>query len=912
MYNDLVRAGARQIVDVGGSPIRHQKEGRMVHSCCPELLPSDTMRNHLFRDFGNYTTSTWCEHTVQSCDCKEEIDAYMFVHSLYYFSAYELLGLLLKTKLKTLSAVIHQFPNMNGTLFTYGNTTEAKYQVDGELVEMKVVGNSFVYKHKNLYYLRASYYQDCRGAMAWSMRQMGDSFIVTFKQAKRGLGKESTQMTLYRSVTDDNYYDDAEQELQGDLYDLPNFTYRSVGKLCWMTSQNNKTPIKVSKKVILQVALKISGRERTPDLYKEAVSHARKLLRDTDGLDPLTKARGLSLTAALAFVLTLQEDLASLNAVVRPQHSKIGWLNEALSWTWRMHLWGGIGGWKRPWSLWKMIVTFGRQLITFVDPRSYFNNNNGSTSFISAKFGRALSYKGLPWFGVNLYMPLQPLRKGALIRARKEDSPTLYRVDTNTPKMFQIAPHIATKIPVVPESSVAHEILAVTNRACVVVPEESIREWQNVQNLIPSLLFPEEIVPLKYEEWNSNFPKGRQRQHDRAKEQLMYEGLKEKDFLRQSFIKVEKYNKGGEEVENFDPRLIQGTSHKANVALGPWMAAFNAELKKQWGSFNHIQFRNGIEVENSIYYASGATAEDLGKWFDKAINHFDEVIYIENDFSRFDGTQQKGCFNLERQVYELFDLAAYPEAHKTFLAQKKKVGYTKNSVYYKVKYTRASGDPNTSCGNSLINGLAHAYVFEQLSIPRESYRMTILGDDCLIIMDKMYEQLVDAKRITELFKKLGFNSKTKVKTEPWEVEFCSGIFWPVADEDIRYVLGCKPGKLLAKVAFSCKNLRDRDVRGCFVGHWINNAHVPLVWKYIDIVLKKLKTSKKEQIAIFDKFKINASKSHKMDSLARLWFRERYQLDSLVLEKRLQESLSRCSITGHVVQDYMTWLEEIDN
>lgn len=40
-------------------------------------------------------------------------------------------------------------------------------------------------------------------------------------------------------------------------------------------------------------------------------------------------------------------------------------------------------------------------------------------------------------------------------------------------------------------------------------------------------------------------------------------------------------------------------------------------------------------------------------------------------------------------------------------------GFTKFGDMYQVDGMRKSGDPNTSCGNTLINGLTHMYIFHQ-------------------------------------------------------------------------------------------------------------------------------------------------------------------------------------------------------
>lgn len=97
-------------------------------------------------------------------------------------------------------------------------------------------------------------------------------------------------------------------------------------------------------------------------------------------------------------------------------------------------------------------------------------------------------------------------------------------------------------------------------------------------------------------------------------------------------------------------------------------------------------------------------------------------------------------------------------------------GYDKYGNKYEVEGNRKSGDPNTSCGNTIVNGIANAFVFAQESArrrgvdvmkvkfddPELDFNSLILGDDNITCINKDFEEFVTGGRYAAELLKLGF------------------------------------------------------------------------------------------------------------------------------------------------------------
>lgn len=894
LYQMAVSDGYTNIVDIGGNPLRHAQMKRTLHSCNPVLSPIDNSRNERFRaqnrsvTKGNLVghlrtmycpTVSWCEHTVQNCICVEP-DSFLSIHSLYYFTPDQLLELLYSTKSGKIYAACHMFDKLVGDLFQVGKVSEAHYEFETSgSINMQVNGNHLPYRHNNVEWLNKMYHNVGHRAMSWSIDMIGDTALVVFSMCPYLLEIETPRNTTDR-LSDNSYYGEFVLSLGGDkvvksemrLDTIMSSRLLSVGKYI-IAHDTKERKVIIPKGVVDVVASKMIGKSRNAKTWKECISYSRKELSETKYMMPQSiRVHSILYVAALAFVKYMDEEIKITHAMVQENQDKFTWYDKVLS--------------------------FSPLACCFLGksdedcPVERYNTAYGSSSISGDSFlnpGRKFSY-------VRVDRELATIKDGASLA---ENGNT----ELAAPKNFsQIGIGFLDHIPVVPLNCKENEEIALNNRALMETDKPVKQMWDRLIDSIPHTGIAV-VVPFTFEDWNSNFPPGRQKEHLRAKQQLEDEGINYQDVLRNLFIKMEGCNKSTiEGFEDFDPRAIQGVSHKANVALGPWMAGFNKYLKALFSP------------QSPVCYASGMTGEQLGLWMKDTLDQIDDPIFFWSDFSRFDATQGSGAFRFERKMYEHCGLRNNLEANQVFMAQKKTKGYSKH-YKYQVPYTRKSGDPNTSCGNSLINGATSSQTNIDLGLT--NFREVVIGDDLLTVMSQRELMFVPEGIQTPLFngnldiyyrvkkalnvkdnlrkkyistqicleqrmkvfcedysmfmKAYGFKAKCGWSRRLCDAEFCSALFWPVGN---TYVLGPKIGRLLPKMGFCLKELDAVQIQGVYKGYEYMANHVPLMSELIQWHLKTTTTEK----YVLNPYSLRNSSRHLMDDQTIEFFEERYDVD----------------------------------
>lgn len=237
---------------------------------------------------------------------------------------------------------------------------------------------------------------------------------------------------------------------------------------------------------------------------------------------------------------------------------------------------------------------------------------------------------------------------------------------------------------------------------------------------------------------------------------------------------------------------------------------------------------------------------EIGRWYRNAVikHEAGTHLFFENDFSQFDSTISRYALELEFEVYKRFGVCTATDgplqcsenkginwARRILDNQLKTLGYDKFGNKYEVDGNRKSGDPNTSCGNSLVNGLATLFVFAILQAKIQGcdvmditmadidMQEIILGDDNTTSYAKRYQPQIADGTFERLLKRLGFVSKLTIRPSIYHAEFCSQRFWCI-DDNISdpavdsWCLGPKPSKWLSRHAITTKtdlSEKDREV-----------------------------------------------------------------------------------------------------
>jgi hypothetical protein len=249
------------------------------------------------------------------------------------------------------------------------------------------------------------------------------------------------------------------------------------------------------------------------------------------------------------------------------------------------------------------------------------------------------------------------------------------------------------------------------------------------------------------------------------------------------------------------PRGIQQQSIPTVARTGPWFWAYGNALKADWHSHHWI------------FYTAGANAEQIGGAFGRAVDKVQatgrRVKFLLDDQGNFDSTQTRFPQKTERRFINTY---RPPKWCRHVLKRCKSVrGISRHGIKYFIRYTKQSGMPTTSNGNSPLNAGSHIDLARkamraiavakgtdptvaELELP-ERCTLLVLGDDSLFVAD---EELIDAMATIgqQHFDDLGFEAKIIITDRIEMVEYCSGVFLPTAD---GYVWTQKPGRALSKM-----------------------------------------------------------------------------------------------------------------
>jgi hypothetical protein len=163
-------------------------------------------------------------------------------------------------------------------------------------------------------------------------------------------------------------------------------------------------------------------------------------------------------------------------------------------------------------------------------------------------------------------------------------------------------------------------------------------------------------------------------------------------------------------------------------------------------------------------------------------------------------------------------------------------GFTRQNVFYSIPGTRKSGDPNTSCGNSLLNGLIHEALFRYLEVPLEDTRTIVLGDDSLCIIKTEHIHKIEKDEVSAFFSLYGLDAKPKLTSNKHEIEFCSKLFWPT---DSGTVLGPKLGRVLKKMGWSLQPRRGLELYRHAKSVALNNIYSMYLLEPLKPIVEKI-------------------------------------------------------------------------
>jgi len=304
--------------------------------------------------------------------------------------------------------------------------------------------------------------------------------------------------------------------------------------------------------------------------------------------------------------------------------------------------------------------------------------------------------------------------------------------------------------------------------------------------------------------WNKRFTTAKQRKHCNTMQATLDSQIDPYDASHHvtiGHVKVESLQKKIHVTSSlnsryflpFKPRSIGAKKDIANVMLGPRVLASSAYLKRLWNT------------ESTIAWAAGMNANDIGRWFRRAIQSCDGV-WLEDDFELYDKSQNGYSFENNRRVLKHHGMTKSRDRAAAYAFDQQTKGVTGRSrcgFRWSIPGTLSSGVPNTSYSGTGNNVEAHYYAFSKVF--RLTYRqireriwVIALGDDIAAYVPRelYFEGCIPL--IEEQIRRWGFKPKMKVATSS-EVEFCAGRPIPI---DGSMILAPKLGRLLPKFCWS--------------------------------------------------------------------------------------------------------------
>lgn len=596
----------------------------------------------------------------------------------------------------------------------------------------------------------------------------------------------------------------------------------------------------VPKSVIGEVATRFAGQVRTPENFQQAIKESRKALAAVN----ITAEEAANLVvpvAVLGFTQTIEQENSLLGSMLTHKTHTMNLNNSLLSFN------SAALNIHSPLILGlallgtSVVAIVGVTTATYTLGSLFRSIKTMKTGSVKIQPGSVVSFlKGL-WYSIKdslnfkflfpivftsaccKYMKRPEQQQGSNIRSPEVDE---CRDDQYGTALVGVGTRY--QVPVVARSCTHNEVTAIAVRSNIAPKVDASLIKQTCSDLKKfvldnrdKLFLPLKVEAASFSAWCSRFPKGKKARFERAR--TLSANDPKRCAIVKAFIKREHvYRLSDSGLVDFAPRLIQGREPQYTMLLGPWMWSYANELKLNW-NFNRY-----------ICYASGLTAEELGYWFENSINELRElgegVEVMEDDCSVWDGTLEEPMLQVERLNYKI---AGAPKVVRECLKkQKHTFGICPTGTTFTVRAKRKSGDNNTSCGNSMLDGEVHLESITSTSgwdFPKvaQHVRMIVLGDDNLTLCTTTLKKAIESSVETRV-RSYGLDPKIVWRKSLYQAEFCSGRFYPV--DNSHFVWGPKLGRILSKSHYCHSQLPDRSsylkwLRGVVLGNRFQHSGI---------------------------------------------------------------------------------------
>jgi hypothetical protein len=421
-------------------------------------------------------------------------------------------------------------------------------------------------------------------------------------------------------------------------------------------------------------------------------------------------------------------------------------------------------------------------------------------------------------------------REGAKFSVRKSDKvcvePQLVECQP-VQGPFLIGLGIRNHQPVIAKHCIHNDLVAVCNRGiCERAPEQT-DWWATVGHAEMTRLYGDigPVMSTPIETWLARYPLKKREQLEQALNEPNSDG--DYDVCRRSaFTKTEcavkRISAPGDDqgiVTPFDPRLIQGCTPTYVVTTGPWAHALSKACAGE-----HCD----------ITYGPGLNANQLDAWLQSAEASIPgPLAYCDTDAVRLDASVTQECIRASNRLYRR--LQCPRRTMRLFEADVVTHGATSNGVKYSVPGTVPSGKTTTTVGNTICVSTVVSQALKRM--PRKAI---VAGDDAASVVPLTNMRLAE-ERLLLTGARAGFELKFKASKRRYDMEFCSGRWWP-ADTPCGFAFGPKPGKLLPKLYWAAtRNVTGKSnspyLHAVSLGVLPTVTHLPVAREFVETVLR---------------------------------------------------------------------------
>ncbi|APG76284.1 hypothetical protein [Hubei noda-like virus 17] len=278
---------------------------------------------------------------------------------------------------------------------------------------------------------------------------------------------------------------------------------------------------------------------------------------------------------------------------------------------------------------------------------------------------------------------------------------------------------------------------------------------------------------------------------------------------------------------DFVVRAFQKKEHYSGISAPRNISTVPSEHTLEYSTFTR-SFKDVI-LKHAHWYVPGSNPEQIAQRVADLARSGDSVL--ETDFSKFDGHQSAWLhYHVEFPAHYLFFKESYRyklyELHARELSPK---AFTSTGKQYSTEFSRLSGTPNTTDGNTLLNAFfQYATAREMQLSPKHAYQAIGLayGDDGLM------SSVIKPEIAIKTAETIGLPVKTNIVRYGEPVTFLSRVFrdpW-VCLSSIQ-----EPKRALAKINSTVHPELDIRQAGLMKvsGYLVTDAYTPVIsdWCY---------------------------------------------------------------------------------